>query len=101
MLFAVHMAEFHHLDTPLFVATIQCESNFSPTALGDGGTSFGIAQFHTLSKWHMTKKQALDPYFAISKMAEEWETEAHGGASNWSCYKLITERLKYLNLALQ
>ena len=28
------------------LANIQCESNFSPLSLGDGGTSYGICQWH-------------------------------------------------------
>lgn len=28
------------------LANIQCESNFAPTAIGDGGTSYGLCQWH-------------------------------------------------------
>lgn len=28
------------------LANIQCESNFAPTAVGDGGTSYGLCQWH-------------------------------------------------------
>lgn len=36
------------------MANIQCESSFRPTAVGDGGTSFGLCQWHA-SRYSMLK----------------------------------------------
>jgi hypothetical protein len=33
------------------IANIEHESNFNPNALGDGGTSYGICQWHNPSQW--------------------------------------------------
>lgn len=33
------------------IANIEHESNFNPNALGDGGTSYGICQWHNPSRW--------------------------------------------------
>ena len=36
----------NHAATCGILANIQCESNFAPTAIGDGGTSYGLCQWH-------------------------------------------------------
>ncbi len=45
-----------HMDMPVssacgVIANIEHESNFNPNALGDGGTSYGICQWHNPSRW--------------------------------------------------
>ena len=90
-LFAVHQAEFHHIDVGRFTSTLECESGFQWDAIGDKGTSYGVAQFHAPeTDWGFTKESALDPFFAIAKAAEAFE---NGQASRWSCYKIILAKL--------
>lgn len=66
------------------VDTLLCESDFNPDAVGDHGTSFGVAQIHLPAHPEITKEEALDPFFAIDYAASEF---ASGHASQWTCYK--------------
>ena len=78
--------------------TIECESSYknvqSSHILGVGHKaadkngredSWGISQINMY--WHpeVSKKQALDPYFAVQFMARQFSL---GKASEWSCYRL-------------
>lgn len=74
----------HGLDAKILTRTIKCESSMNPKAVGDHGTSFGIAQIHLIDHPEITKEQALDPYFSIEYMAQQF---AKGNARLWSCYK--------------
>lgn len=74
----------HHLNTQHFLDTISCESNWNMGAIGDGGTSLGLAQIHLPAHTEITRAQALDPYFAIPWMASQWENDQ---AAMWSCWK--------------
>lgn len=76
------------LNQALFVKVVQCESSFNPDAIGDGGTSFGIAQLHNPSTdWHIATSTALDARQALAIMAEAWVNHEQ---NRWSCYKLST-----------
>lgn len=66
-----------------FYNTLKCESNFDPAAVGDQGTSFGVAQIHLPAHKEITKEEALDPAFAINWAARMF---AQGDATLWSCY---------------
>lgn len=46
--------------------------------------SWGYAQIHLPAHKNITKKQALDPAFAINWTAKEF---AAGRASQWTCYR--------------
>lgn len=48
------------------LANIRCESSFSPYSLGDGGTSFGICQWHN-SRWDRLVRFCNENHL-------EWET---------------------------
>lgn len=84
--YASYQAIQHHIDPLLFQAVIDCESKWNRFAVGDHGSSYGIGQFHNLKDWGMTKEQAYDPYFSITKMSEAWEL---GLQNKWSCTKLV------------
>ena len=67
--------------------TIKCESSFNPQAVGDHGTSFGIAQIHLVAHPDITKKQALDPSFSIDYLAKSIK---NGKGRMWTCFKSIS-----------
>lgn len=66
--------------------TLSCESRLSPSAIGDQGRSYGIAQIFLPAHPSISKEEALDPDFAIRFAAKEF---ADGNASSWTCYKLL------------
>jgi hypothetical protein len=92
---ATEIAEIYNLDPSHFRKVIECESQWDPNIqsgyfLSDGTqeNSWGIAQFN-LDTNDMTKAEALDPKFALTKMAEHW---SQGRASSWACYRLWSAR---------
>lgn len=81
---AIRIATEHKLDVVLFLKVIKCESNWDTHAVGDNGTSFGLAQLHYPKRdWGITKEEAFDSEIALEIMANAWE---HGQAQRWSCY---------------
>lgn len=70
--------------------TLYCESGLNPNALGDHGTSFGVAQFHlptdlkTAQGTIITKDIALDPIQAIDAASYQFSI---GNASRWTCWR--------------
>ena len=76
-------AETHGIDGDQMAHTIYCESMFYSIQSGvvRNGVrepSFGIAQIHLPSHKTMTKAQAMDPYFAVDFMVENWDTTKKG-----------------------
>lgn len=69
----------------ILLRTLECESNLNPKAVGDGGTSFGIAQIHLPAHPSISKEEALDPYFSITWAAEQF---AAGNARMWTCWRI-------------
>ena len=75
------------------IANIEYESNFNPNALGDGGTSYGICQWHNPSRW--------DQLIAFCDLnGLDWETMdgqlyyleyeiTQGGESNTGIYNAL------------
>lgn len=68
--------------------TLTCESELNPNAVGDHGTSFGVAQIHLPAHPDITKAQALDPLFAINYAAEQF---SEGREHLWSCFKTVSK----------
>jgi len=66
------------------LGTIQCESNWNPQALGDGGHSRGLSQIHQPSHPDIAPEQAYDPRFAIDYMVSEMKD---GRARQWTCWR--------------
>ena len=92
MAYATDVATEHGLNADRFLQVITCESQWNVTALGDGGTSFGLVQAHkpwtkdnpyTDEDESFTKEQAYDPVFAINWMADMWAEDEY---RQWSCY---------------
>ena len=88
-LFAVHEAEFYHLDTERFVATIQCESGFMWDEVGDDGASLGVVQIDRKYHPDISPADAYNGYWAIAWMAAEWN---RGKPGEWSCYRKLYGR---------
>lgn len=74
-----------HYGIPIqpLVDTLRCESNFNAAAVGDYGTSYGVAQIHLSAHPEITKKEALDPLWAIDWAARQFKV---GNATMWTCY---------------
>ena len=86
---AVRIATEHGLNVPRFLRVIECESGWNVRAVGDNGTSFGLAQLHNVqTDWGMTKEEAFDPETALETMAKAW---VRGLESKWTCWKLDTQ----------
>lgn len=65
------------------IKTLTCESGLNKDAIGDNGTSFGIAQLHLPAHPEITKAQALDPLWSINYAAKQF---AEGHQKLWSCF---------------
>lgn len=66
--------------------TIQCESNWVTTAVGDNGNSLGLVQIHMPAHKNITREQAFDTVFSIEYMAKEFSL---GHQNIWTCYRLL------------
>ncbi len=76
----------HGLMVDRFLKVIECESQWNTKAVGDHGTSYGLAQLHNpVSDWGVTKEEAMDPEVALPIMAEAWGRGEH---TRWSCWWL-------------
>ena len=78
-------ADYYGVSVAQLQNTIKCESGFNPTALGDHGTSFGLAQLHYPASKGITLDEAYNPYFAIDYMARglKYHTDT------WSCTGIL------------
>jgi len=81
-----YYADKYDVSSSTMTAVIKCESSFNPNAIGDGGTSFGLAQIHLPAHPLVTREQANDPDFAIEFMAKEMSL---GNSWKWTCYKML------------
>lgn len=77
----------HGVNERIMAATLWCESGYKPNAIGDGGTSFGVAQINLPSHPEITQEQALNPVWAIDWTAREF---AAGRARQWTCWRQLT-----------
>lgn len=68
------------------IDTLKCESGFNPVAIGDKGTSFGVAQIHLPAHPDITRDEALNPFFAIDWTAQQFKAGKQG---MWSCYRFL------------
>ena len=81
-------AEKYDVDANIMRRIIQCESMGNPSAVGDSGRSFGVAQIFLPVHPDITKEQALDPKWSIELMAKEFSV---GHASWWTCWRMLYE----------
>lgn len=84
--YASSTAVAYGIDPDVFTRTLQCESHWKADALGDHGTSYGIAQIHAPAHPEVTREQAYDGIWSINWAAHAFAT---GHAYWWSCYNTI------------
>lgn len=84
--FAISEAHRRGIDEEAFIKTLECESGFDPTAIGDHGKSFGIAQIFLPAHSEITRRQAQDGYFSISWAALQFSLNKQ---SMWSCWRQL------------
>lgn len=65
-------------------ALVSCESNYDSSAVGDHGTSFGLAQIHLPAHPDVSREMALDPEWSLNYIIREFKA---GREEQWSCYK--------------
>ncbi len=73
----------YDVSTSTIHRVVKCESQYNPNAIGDEGTSFGLAQIHLPAHPEVSRAQALDPEFAISFLAKNL---AKGKGAMWTCF---------------
>ena len=78
------VAAEYGVDAKVMRTVINCESQYNPKALGDGGKSRGLVQIH--SGYHnVTDEDAYDPTYAITFLAKHLK---EGNGRLWSCYNM-------------
>ncbi len=85
-----YAAAFYGVDYAQLYGTLKCESSvhgipFDTNAIGDAGTSFGIAQIHLSSHPDVSKVQAMDGLWSIYWTAKEFHA---GRAWQWTCWRI-------------
>lgn len=80
-------AHKYSVNRQIIADVVACESNGNPNAIGDSGRSFGLVQIFLPAHPNISKKQALDPVFAIDYLAKEI---SHGRGSAWTCFRLLS-----------
>ena len=88
--FAVKVATEQGLDVDKFTGTLNCESQFNPEAVGDHGTSLGIAQIHLPAHPDVSRENAFDGIWSINWAAHHFSYEPN----IWSCYNNLYSRDK-------
>lgn len=97
--YAVYLAAKERLNVGEFLATLKCEGDFHngqsyvKSATGPNGRedSWGVVQIHLPSHPEITKEQALNPFWSLNWMADQW---LKGNKWKWSCWH--TKGLGYL-----
>lgn len=68
------------------IGTLRCESGFDKSAVGDKGTSYGVAQIHLPAHPEVSKEEALNPWFAIDWAAYQFSI---GNQNIWTCHRQL------------
>jgi len=88
---AEHYASISQGESRYTSAVIACESQYNPTAKGDGNRALGVAQFHKATFERLSKLmgEELDyySYYDQTKLLA-WGLE-NGYGNNWSAYRAI------------
>ena len=89
--YAGYLALKEGLNVGEFMATLECEASFRnvqsghPNHNGPNGRedSWGVVQIHLPSHLDITREQALQPFWSLNWMAEQW---VKGNKRIWSCW---------------
>lgn len=79
-------AAFYGTSELELLQTLTCESGLRSDAVGDSGTSVGVAQIHLPAHPDITREQALDAEFSVKWAARAF---SKGNQWMWTCYKMI------------
>ena len=83
----IHQTSIEYgLNETVFTSVLKCESGLNPNAVGDKGTSLGIAQIHIPAHASISPVQAFNPAWAIDWSGQQF---AMGNAHIWSCYRIL------------
>lgn len=90
--YAVYLAIHENLNVGEFLATLKCEGDFyngqskilNPEGPNGYEDSWGVVQIHLPSHPTITKEQALNPFWALNWMSNEWASK--GNKKIWSCW---------------
>lgn len=86
-LYASAQAQEAGIDVDRYIGVLRCESRFKRDAVGDHGTSYGIAQIHLPAHPEVSKEEAMDPRFAVGWSIEKWKENPE----IWSCTQITRE----------
>lgn len=90
--YALMDARDYRINAAQFLGTLQCESHFQWDAVGDHGTSIGIAQFHyPQGNWGESTSSAMNPYKSIDMAAQLF---AQGYQRHWTCFRIKYGQLR-------
>lgn len=86
------MAELYEIPKKSYLDTIDCESNWKITALGDGGKAYGLAQFHRPTFEMFKQSRGLDVEYDSAKGQLELMAWAFANdlQHHWTCYGMVT-----------
>lgn len=95
-LIVIEAAERHGASAPELLRVVNCESRFRPDAVGDYGTSFGLAQLNSRPTgllWHFYAVEYTNPFdvhqaadYLARAFAGEW-AEQGIGRWRWTCWR--------------
>lgn len=87
--YALMQARDYRISAKQFIGTLQCESAFKWNAVGDHGTSIGIAQFHyPQGNWGESTSSAMNPYKSID-MAAQLFAQGNKTKAHWTCWRIL------------
>ena len=78
-------ANYYGINVNYMDAVVKCESNYMSSAVGDHGTSFGVAQLHYPSTKGFTIPQALNAMISLNYMAKALKY----GTDHWTCQQNV------------
>jgi hypothetical protein len=81
-----HYAELYQVSEEVMNKVVQCESNYLPDALGDGGRSRGLVQIFKPAHPTISDEQAFDIEFSLNFLADNL---SKGNGKLWTCYKMF------------
>jgi soluble lytic murein transglycosylase-like protein len=83
----VETARLHAIDEKKFLAVAKCESSLNPSAVGDGGKSYGLFQIHLPSHPDVSKEDALNQVWASEWAAKKFKKNPR----IWTCFNKLYE----------
>ena len=79
-------------DINLIIAVLECESSGKHDALGDGGASYGIAQFKEETFYRFVKQAGFKKFYYRNPIHQlrvmNWAID-NGYGNHWTCYQKL------------